>query len=729
MKTFLITLLFALTGMGCLQPTTGQTPVDYVNMMIGTDGAHHTEYGGIVPSVTQPFGMTSWCAVTRTNKISRTMYHHQDQTLQGFMASHQPCIWMGDYGFMTLMPEINTLKMDSEARKVPLDRKQETATPYYYKVTYAGDKQHSITTEFTATSRASFFRIHYPKTEKAILYLEAGREEDGGGIEIFPDRKEIHIFNRQIHNSQKGVSKIAPKVPLFKGYYVLKYDAEIVDYGTYQDEAINLKGASAEGSHVGGYLVFAEGTADVNLRIGSSFISYEQAQYNLNQEIPASSSFDETKEKVKASWNHYLSKVKLEGASADDLQIFYTALFHTLQFPRETSEYGKYFSAFDSKVHQGVAYNDYSLWDTFRAEHPWIQLIAPERVNGMIQSLVQMYQQGGWLPKWPNPTYSNIMIGTHADAVIADAYVNGFRGYDLKEAYAAIRKDAYTPPARDEEFRWGDRAQWNGHYEARGGLTNYLKKGYVSEEKANESVSRTLEFALDDYCIAQMAKGMGHRQDYKDLMKRAKNYIHLYNPETGFFQARNLDGSWVDAEKGMTEGAKWTYQFCVMQDVEGLIQLMGGKEAFLQKLDRNFDEKHYRHDNEPGHHYVYLYNYCNELGKTQERIPGILAANYKNRPDGLSGNDDCGQMSAWYLFTCLGFYPVTPASGVYALGIPNFDKATIVLPNNKTLTISAKNRKQYTTLTDVRFNGKKLSTPFIRIKDLWKGGVLEFLHR
>ena len=722
-SSFFLGCLFLLLGTNSIQ---GQSPVDYVNMMIGTDGAHRTEYGGMVPSVTQPFGMTSWCAVTRENRISRTMYHHKDETLQGFMASHQPCIWMGDYGFMTFMPQINSLKIEKEARKVKLDRYQEIATPYYYKVTYPGDAQHTITTEFTATSRASYFRIHYPEKQKAILYLEAGREEDGGGIEILPAQKEIRIYNRQIHNSQKGVSQIAPKVPGFKGYYVIHYNADIIDYGTYQDGNINLASPSANGSHVGGYIVFKEGTQQVELRIGSSFISYEQASYNLKKEIPTTASFEDTKEKVKDSWNHYLSKVQLEGASKDELQIYYTALFHTLQFPRETSEHGKYFSAFDSKIHEGVSYNDYSLWDTFRAEHPWLQLIAPERVNDMIQSLVQMYQEGGWLPKWPNPTYSNIMIGTHADAVIADAYINGFRGYDVKTAYEAIRKNAYTPPAQDEAFRWKDRAPWNGHYEARGGLTNYIKQGYVSEEKANESVSRTLEFALDDYCIAQMAKALGHKQDYKDLMKRAKNYVNLYNPETGFFQARNLDGSWCDDEKGMTEGAKWTYQFCVMQDVDGLIKLMGGRESFLKKLDQNFDEKHYRHDNEPGHHYVYLYNYCNELAKTQQRIPEILASNYKNQPDGLSGNDDCGQMSAWYLYTCLGFYPVTPASGVYALGIPNFDKATIQLPNNKTLTIIAKNRKNYKTMTDVCLNGKKLSTPFIRIKDLLKGGILEF---
>lgn len=337
-----------------------------------------------------------------------------------------------------------------------------------------------------------------------------------------------------------------------------------------------------------------------------------------------------------------------------------------------------------------------------------------------------MYRESGWIPKWPNPSFTNIMIGTHADAVIADAWVNGYRDYDEATAYEAIRKNAFTPPARDGHYRWGDRDFWNGSYEARGGLTNYIANGYVASDKADESVARTLEFALGDYCIAQMAKGAGHTDDYEVLMERAGNYKNLYNPRTGFFQARKADGSWDDAEEGFTEGANWTYRFCVMQDVPGMIELMGGPGRFMEALDENFNAGHYRHDNEPGHHYVYLYDHCGRLDKVQERTPEIIGANYKNRPDGLSGNDDLGQMSAWYLFSSLGFYPLTPASGEYALGIPRFNEITLRLPEGKKLTVKAKKLTKTKTLTTVRFNGKKLETPFIKVADVMQGGVLEF---
>ena len=352
--------------------------------------------------------------------------------------------------------------------------------------------------------------------------------------------------------------------------------------------------------------------------------------------------------------------------------------------------------------------------------------MAPERVNDMVTALVQMYEEGGWIPKWPNPTYTNIMIGTHADAVIADAYINGFRDYDVEKAYEAIRKDAYVPPTDDSLHRWGDREWWNGGYEARGGLSYYLKNGYVADDRTNESVARTLEFALSDYCIAQMAKALGKTADYEDLMRRTKNYRYLYNPKTKLFQARNADGSWAGEHSGFTEGANWTYQFCVMQDVQGLIDLMGGNESFAAALDNVFDNGHYRHDNEPGHHYVYLYNYCGRFDKAQERIPEILDTHYRNGADGLSGNDDCGQMSAWYLFSSLGFYPVTPVSGEYALGIPRFPSVRVELPHGKVLTVRAEELKEHRHLPVILFNGKKLDAPFIAIRDLMKGGVLEF---
>lgn len=719
-KTRIYTLFLCL-NFGLVQ---AQQPIDHVNMLIGSTGGHHTEYGGTTPAVSEPFGMTQWCAATRLNDISRTMYHYDDTHLLGFMGSHQPAIWMGDYGYFTMMPQMGKLKITPQKRAVRLNRSAETATPYYYKISYKDTDGGMITTEFTATSRSSFFRISYPKEGKAILFLESGREKEGGGIQIIPEKQEIRLYNKERHDRHLG-----PQLHNFSGYYVLKFSKPFSAYGTWNKEIVNVDKTTECGSNIGGYIEFEQGTEIVEIKTGSSFISYEQAEANLQNEIPASINFDETKEKVKKVWTDNLNKISVKGASANDLTIFYTAFFRTMQYPREFSEYGKYYSPFDEEIHSGISYNAYSLWDTFRAQHPWLLLMAPTRVNDMITSLIQSYEQSGWIPKWANPTFTNIMIGTHADAVIADAYVNGYRKYDVQKAYEAIRKDAFEPPRNDESYRWGDRHFWNGGYEARAGLTNYIKSGYVASDKTDESVARTLEFAVDDYCIAQMAKGLGYTNDYNILMKHSLNYKNLYNPERGFFQARKSDGNWDGSDIGFTEGANWTYRFCAMQDVPGMIELMGGKDQFIKNLDETFDEGHYRHDNEPGHHYVYLYNHCNRLDKTQSRIPDIVSDNYKNKPDGLSGNDDLGQMSAWYLFSSLGFYPLTPASGEYALGIPRFKEIIVELPDNKQLKVTAAKPDKNGLLTKVKFNGKVLETPFLKVKDVLGGGHLEFLPK
>ena len=699
-------------------------PVDHVNMMIGTTGGLRSEYGGTTPAISAPFGMTQWSPVTRINMISKTMYNYADTVLLGFMATHQPAIWMGDYGFFTLVPQVDSLRIQPERRAVKLDHSQEIATPYYYRISTL-DYGKRITTELTATSRCSFFKIKYPQNGTALLMIEASREKDGGGIEIIPEKNEIRVFNKERHDSHLG-----PRLYNFKGCYVLKFSKPFKAYGTWASTEVYKNRKTEIGQHVGGYVVFEDGTECVSVRIGSSFIDYEQAAFNLEEEIPANKSFEEITTSIKKVWNNNLGKLKVSEASDDDLAILYTAFFRTMQYPREFSEYGRYYSPFDDKIHNGVSYNAYSLWDTFRAQHPWLLLTQPERINDMITALIQMYKEGGWIPKWPNPTYTNIMIATHADAVIADAFINGYRDYDIETAYEAIRKDAFSPPhgRKEEQYKWFDRHLWNGCYEARGGLTNYLNHGYVAADKTAESVSRTLEFALDDYCIAQMAKKLGKRKDYETLMRRAANYSNLYNPQTGFFQTKNSDGNWGDSsnDKGYTEGDKWTYRFCVMQDPIGMIKLMGGSDEFLKRLDENFDDGHYRHDNEPGHHYVYLYNYCGRLDKTQTRIPGIIEKNYKNTPNGLSGNDDCGQMSAWYLFSSLGFYPVTPASGIYALGIPRFKEAELSLPNGKKLKIIAKDLKKSSILTHVTFNGRLLKTPFVSVREIMNGGTLMF---
>jgi predicted alpha-1,2-mannosidase len=467
----------------------------------------------------------------------------------------------------------------------------------------------------------------------------------------------------------------------------------------------------------------------VEARVGTSFISLEQARENLKNELQ-NKSFETVCNETKTQWENYLSRIELEGATDRQKGIFYTAMYHNLLFPRQFSESGKYYSAFDDKVHEGISYNDYSLWDTYRATHPLLILIAPEHVPGMVQSLIQMYEQGGYMPKWPNPTYTGIMIGTHADAVVADAVVKGVKGFNLQKAYEACMKDAMVPSGNDSVNRWADRAPFT-FIEARAGLYWLKKLGYIPVDKTNESVSNTLEGAYDDFCVAQVAKAAGKLSDYELLIQRSKNYVNVFNKETGMMAPRNSDGSWhKKTHAGFTEGGPWTYLFAVQHDVPGLMELLGGREKFIKKLDANFRGGHYFHTNEPGHHFTYLYNYAGAAWKTQKRVAFNRSFHYHNYADGMNGDDDCGQMSAWYIFSALGFYPVTPGTDLYAIGTPLFPKAIVYFnPENREqkFEIIARNvspRNIY--IQSATLNGKKLEKPFLHHTDIVNGGKLEF---
>lgn len=347
----------------------------------------------------------------------------------------------------------------------------------------------------------------------------------------------------------------------------------------------------------------------------------------------------------------------------------------------------------------------------------------------MVQSLLQMYQQGGWVPMWPNPTYTNIMIGTHGDAVIADALVKGIKGFNPQLAYEAMHKNSFTAPDGDTLKKWGDRDVWTS-YEGRGGLTYYHRIGYVPSDRTKESVSRTIEYSIDDYCVAQAAQLLGKQNDLPQLRSWSRNYRNVYNPATGFAAPRKLDGSWdSDTKEGFTEGSEWTYTFGALHDVPGMIALMGGKERFAAKLTRNFEGGHYRPDNEPGHHYIYLFDYCGEPWKAQELIRKHTSAeNFRNQAIGINGNDDCGQTSSWYLFSVMGFYPVTPASGEYAIGAPQLPGFTLNLAGGKTLEIEAKGLSEANKyVQSVSFNGKPLPGLFIQHKMLVNGGKLVYV--
>ena len=720
--------------------------IDYVNNMIGTTGANPTEYGGLIPEVSTPFGMTKWTPATRLNMISRRPYHYNDKKLIGFMGTHQPVIWMGDYGFLTIMPQSDKLKIDPLDRAVSFSHDDEISTPYYYKNSFKDTNKKHIKTELVASDKCSFFKFTYPKNSEGILFFEASREPirtegAGGYVRFYPDKNEIHIYN----SDHQEDNHIGFSIPNFKGYYVLKFDQKFADFGTWKakttadsitvnhnylsnygkwlGEEVHEKNLELRGRKIGGYVKFKKGIRNASVRIGSSFISFKQAAENINKEIPVQKSFEAQKTETKERWNTLLNKIKIKSSNEDDKILFYSMLYRTLQYPRNISEYGQYYSAFDDKVHKGTSYNAFSTWDTFRSLHPLLQILVPEQINPMMQSLVQMYEQGGWMPKWPNLTYTNSMIGTHCDIILADAYINGFTDFDIKTAWQSIMRNSFIPPLGNDNWRKGD--TWT--YEARAGIGTYTTLGYVAADATRMSASRTLEFALDDYCVANLAKTLGKKEEFNYFIKRSKNYINIFDTNNQFFRAKNSNGVWAEDEGAFTEGANWTYLFCVMQDASGLIELMGGNKAFVNKLIENFEDGHYRHDNEPGHHYAYMFNHANRLDLTQKWVRPIINKNYKNAPDGLSGNDDAGQMSAWYIFSSLGFYPLTPTEGTYALGLPYFEEIELVLPKNKILKIIARGvSNSNTNFPNIYFNGQKIMSNFMKISDLWKGGVLEF---
>lgn len=738
---FSVLSLMCFLGKAQKSKKSNRQEVDYVNPLIGTSSkgvGQGAGGGGTMPCVGTPFAMTNFVAQTSENRMGRMIYTYEDTSVIGFTATHQPTVWMGDYGYVSIMPQVGVLRVLPKQRQLAFNHKDEVAKPYYYATTLNTPDSKKIKAEIAAASRCAIFQFSFSKTDSARLIIQGINLDTAiangindiqsrlrklkGYLRIDPEKNEIIGYNPDRMSSQLG-----PDLSNFKGYFIIQFDKPIQSYGTWDKGEVYPMTLEQYGTQMGAYVNFAvEKNKMVKVRIATSFISIEQARENLAREIPE---WDIKKQMTttREIWQKELSRIKIDGTSEEQKAIFYTALFHCMLFPREFSEYGKYYSAFDDQIHEGVSYNDYSLWDTFRALHPLLIFIQPGRVNPMITALLQMYKEGGWMPMWPNPTYTNIMIGTHADAVIADAWVKGFRGYDAAIAYEAMRKDAMVPPDCDTKKRWGDRDRWTS-FEGRGGLSYYHSLGYIPVDKVNESVSRTIEYSFDDFCVGQLAKDLGKTNDYKRLIEWSKNYRNLYNETTGFMAPRLYNGNWSEKTKeGFTEGSPWDYLFGAMHDIPGMIALMGGAEPFSKKLDDNFAKGFYRLDNEPGQHYSYLYNYCGQPWKTQELVRKYVLSNYSNQPNGINGNDDCGQMSAWYIFSVMGFYPVTPGVPGYSIGSPLFKYVKIDLGNNKTFEIvvrNSSNENQY--IQSAKLNGRALNKPWLDHDDIMNGGTLIF---
>lgn len=704
-----------------------QDAVSWVNPYIGA-GSGSIGYGGTMPFVTPPFGMTNWTPQTRQNRVSVTSYKYEDTHIQGFIGTHQPAIWMGDYGYVTIIPQVGPLETTPEARQMSFRHEDEKTRPDYYSVEMTAKDQTKVRAEMTATERCAYMRFHFPQGAAGRVLVEASRPGIAGDAKVDEARHEITGYNPDRMDRNLGPFTL----PNFKGYFAVEFRQRWERAATYGTDGTGSRGAYAEFAQPP-----SEDGADIELRVGTSFLSIDQARENLRREIPAWD-FDALQKKLRSTWNEKLSRVSVEGATDDEKKMVYTALYHALLYPRMFSEYGRYYSAFDDTIHSGESYTAYSIWDTFRAENSLLTLFAPERVPGMITALLQNYKEGGWMPKWPNPSYTNIMIGTHADSLVAEALVKGFTGFDRKTAWDAVYKDAMMPPDGDTTRRWLDREP-HTPYEARGGLTYYKQLGYVPTDKTDEAASRTIEDSYDDWCVAQVAKALGKQKDYEFFLKRSLNYQHLYNPALGLMNGKTSDGNWAPiggtrdnpgnrSVSGWTEGDAWVYTWGGLHDLPGLLDLMGGADKYNAKLDQHFAGGHNNHSNEPSHHYGYLYDFSGKPWKTQAKVRQIAKAEYANAPSGIDGDDDCGQMSSWFLFTAMGFYPVNPASAEYMIGSPLFSSMSIKLASGKTFTTVAKNNSAANVyIQSATLNGKALEKPVVTYSEIMEGGRLEFV--
>ncbi|MBG8552059.1 GH92 family glycosyl hydrolase [Hymenobacter guriensis] len=712
-------------------------PTDFaslVNPLMGTDSKPSLSNGNTYPAIARPWGMNFW--LPQTGKMgSGWAYQYSADKLKGFKQTHQPSPWMNDYGQFALMPITGKLRFEEEERASWFSHKAEEVTPYYYRV-YLAD--HDITTELTPTERAARFRFTFPQTDSAYVVLDA--LDKGSHVQILPQQRRIIGYTTR---NSGGVPQN------FKNYFIIEFDHAFSSTTIYQDKVLDSKLLEATANHTGAVVGFRTRKGEqVQARVASSFISPEQAERNLQEIGP--NDFEAVKQQGKAAWNEQLGRVQVEGGTDAQQRTFYSCLYRSLLFPRKFYELDAagqpvHYSPYNGQVLPGYLYTDTGFWDTFRALFPFLNLLYPD-VNSQIQAgLVNTYKEGGWLPEWASPGYRDIMVGNNSASVVADAYLKGVRGYDINTLYEAMLK--------------GANAQGPLEAVGRAGVSYYNKLGYVPYDvKINESAARTLEYAYDDFAIAQLGKALGRpKKEVALYQKRSQNYRNLFDKQTRLMRGRNQNGTfqspfnpfkWGDA---FTEGNSWHYTWSVFHDINGLMTLMGGPKPFVAALDTVFtlapvfDASYYgsviheiremqiagmgnyAHGNQPIQHMTYLYNYAGQPWKSQYWVRETLNRLYLPTPDGYCGDEDNGQTSAWYVFSALGFYPVCPATDQYVLGAPLFPKTTLRLANGKTVVLNApanSNANRY--VQAVRLNGQPYTHNWLSHQTLMQGGTVDF---
>ena len=684
--------------------------INYVNPFIGTGGHGHT-----FPGATLPFGMMQLSPDTRLDGWDGCSgYHYSDSEIYGFSHTHLSGTGVSDYGDILLMPTnkvvFNNGADGKEGYKSQFSHKKEIAKPGFYKV-HLDDT--NIDVELTVSKRTGIHKYQFPKNSKQIIILDLAHRD-----EVL--NSKVHIIDNQSIEGFRHSKAWATNQQLFYAIHFSKPFLKV----TYLKE--NSEGKSVKAAFE--FDINSGNTIDV--KIGISAVDVEGAKMNLKKEI-GHKTFEEVKNEAQQIWENQLNKIVIEDENDNQKINFYTSLYHTMIAPNLYQDVDGRYRGIDLEIHKKTDFEYYtvfSLWDTYRAAHPLYTIIEQKRTNDFINTFLAKYDEGGIMPIWDlSANYTGCMIGYHAVPVIADAFLKGIKNYDVEKAFEAMKHSAMQDKL---------------------GLESYKKFGFIPVEKESESVSKTLEYAYDDWTIAQMAKTLEKENEYKIFIQRAQNYKNVFDPERQFMRGR-FKNTWFapfdpyEVNFNYTEANAWQYSFYVPQDISGFINLLGGKQALENQLDKLFTAKNetsgrdqaditgligqYAHGNEPSHHMAYLYNFVNKPFKTQEKVRQILTELYQNLPDGISGNEDCGQMSAWYIFSSLGFYPVTPGSNQYIIGSPLFAKATINLENGKSFLIQAKNSSSENKyIKSVQLNGKNYEFSYINHQDIINGGNLVF---
>jgi predicted alpha-1,2-mannosidase len=684
----------------------------YVDPFIGTGGHGHT-----FPGPTLPFGMVQLSPDTRLKGWDGCSgYHYSDMRIYGFSHTHLSGTGCSDYGDILLIPTTGKPQFSNKKYSSTFKKESEKASAGYYSVFL--DKP-QVKAELTATIRTGLHKYTFPKSSSANIILDLTHRD-------MVTKGEINITGNNEISGLRVSNAWANKQIV---YFVIQFSKPFTKSGIAKANAANLNAKHDTGSLLKAFVSFETTEGEViYAKVGISAVSIEGARKNLLAEQPGFD-FDKTVADAKAAWNKELGRIDAQSKDEATLRTFYSALYHAMTPPNTYSDVDGKYRGRDFEVHEGKGFDYYtvfSLWDTYRALHPLLTIIEPKRTADFINTFITQYEQGGRLPVWELSSCETwCMIGYHAIPVITEAYLKGVTGFDANKAYEAMKFSAM---------------------EDRNGLKSYKENGYIKYLEAGENVSRTLEYAYDDWCIAMVAQKLGKTDDYNYFIKRAQSYKNLFDAGTGFMRPRNgafmanFDPYKVD--HNYTEGNAWQYSFYVPQDLSGQMKLLGGKEKLASFLDTLFTTTsnltghkqpdisgmigQYVHGNEPSHQIAYEYNYVGEAYKTQAMVRRIMNEMYHDKPDGLSGNEDCGQMSAWYIFSALGFYPVCPGSQQYAIGSSLLDKGTLHLENGKTFTITATNNQAGNVyIRSAKLNGITYTKSYLTFTDITNGGTLE----